>query len=192
MTNKISLIISLICIILLIVVMIYGIDIGAFKVLSISQIKEQDDSLNTKINEASTLTTIEYPKNVDELNATYDRYKMEKQKYEELIDITNKKKSYLYEKKQYDISYMWRVLGKYAQNRNLTLAIDVKKTANDLYDFNFTVTGLYTDILKFIEDIENDSDLYFRIYNFSMEGNGAKITSTFTVKNINISSETLK
>lgn len=192
MKNRITLIITLISIIFILVATLNGISIGKFKILSISQLKDKDNTLNTKINEASTLTTINYPNNVDELNKTFDNYKVQKQKYEELVDITNSTNSEFYETKQYDISYMWRVLGKYAQNRNLTLGMDVKKSANSLYDFNFNVSGTYTNISQFITDIENDSDLFFRIYNFSMSGNGVIINSTFTVKNVNINPTTIK
>ena len=98
-----------------------------------------------------------------------------------------------YETKQYDISYLWRVLGKYAEKRKLTLGIEVTKQKNtqSSYTLNFNVSGQYTNIIRFITDIENDSDLYFRIYNFSMSGNGTNITANFAVKNINIDSSTI-
>lgn len=192
MRNKITLLITLLSIILLLIATIQGINIGNFEVLSISQIKEKDNMLNGKIEEASTLTTLNYPNNVQELTDTFDNYKTQKQKYEELVDITNKKDANFYETKQYDITYMWRVLGKYAQNRNLKLGMDVQKNSDDLYDINFSVSGKYVNISQFIRDIEDDSDLFFRIYNFSMSGSGDSITSTFTVKNININQSTIK
>lgn len=192
MRNKITLLITLLSIILLLIATIQGINIGNFEVLSISQIKEKDNMLNGKIEEASTLTTLSYPNNVQELTDTFDNYKTQKQKYEELVDITNKKDANFYETKQYDITYMWRVLGKYAQNRNLKLGMDVQKNSDDLYDINFSVSGKYVNISQFIRDIEDDSDLFFRIYNFSISGSGDSITSTFTVKNININQSTIK
>ena len=192
MRNRITLIITLISIIFILVATLNGISIGKFKILSISQLKDKDNTLNTKINEASTLTTINYPNNVDELNKTFDNYKVQKQKYEELVNITNSTNSEFYETKQYDISYMWRVLGKYAQNRNLTLGMDIQKSANNLYNFNFNVSGTYINISQFITDIENDSDLFFRIYDFSMQGNGTIINGKFTVRNVNINPTTIK
>ena len=86
---------------------------------------------------------------------------------------------------------MWRILGKYAANRGLTLGIDVQKSTNNLYNFSFSLNGTYVDIIQFITDIENNSDLYFRIYNFKMSGSGTTITATFKVEDINIDPSTI-
>ena len=56
---------------------------------------------------------------------------------------------------------------------------------------NQSVSGEYVNIIQFITDIENDSDLYFRIYNFKMTGS-TTVTATFTVKNINIDVSTIR
>ena len=99
----------------------------------------------------------------------------------------------IYETKQYDIGYLWRVLGNYAQKRNVNLGIDVQKntSANSTYNINFKVAGKYVNISQFIIDIENNSDLYFRIYNFKMSGDSETVTATFTVRNVNIDPTTI-
>ena len=97
----------------------------------------------------------------------------------------------IYETKQYDIGYLWRVFGKYATTRNLRIGMDVQKNSNvkeNLYNLNFSVAGEYVNISQFISDIENNSDLNFRIYNFKMSGSGEEISATFTIKNVNIES----
>lgn len=191
MRNRITLIISLVSIILLAIVTIYGIEIGNFKILSISQIIEKNDSVNEKISEASKLTSVDYPERIEALNKTFDSYKIQKQKYQDLAGVSEGKSEEIYETKQYDISYLWRVLGKYATNRGLTLGIDVQKSTNNLYNFSFSLNGTYVDIIQFITDIENNSDLYFRIYNFKMSGSGTTITATFKVEDINIDPSTI-
>lgn len=191
MRNRITLIISLVSIILLAIVTIHGIEIGSFKILSISQIIEKNDDVNEKISEASKLTSIDYPQRIETLNKTFDSYTVQKQKYLDLAGVSGEKNEEIYETKQYDISYLWRVLGKYATNRGLTLGIDVQKSTNNLYDFTFSLNGTYVDIIQFIMDIENNSDLYFRIYNFKMSGSGTTITATFKVKDINIDPSTI-
>lgn len=195
MNSRITLLIMLISLILLIFIASYGIEIGEFKILSISKLIEKNDNLYEKIEEANELVAMDYPKELQELEETFESYQIQKQKYEELAGVTSEIGKEIYETKQYDISYLWRVLGKYAQKRGLTLGIDVKKDAahESSYTFNFNVTGKYVDISQFITDLENDSDLYFRIYNFRMNSsnNGQTIQSTFTVRNINIDSSTI-
>lgn len=194
MRNRITSIIILVSIVLLSVAMFRGISIGNLEILSISQLKEKNNKLHERIDKASRLTSIDYPKNIETLKETFEDYMIQKEKYEDLAGVSGENIEDIYETKQYDISYLWRVLGKYAQNRNLTLGIDVQ-TASRLdssYNFNFTVSGQYVNIIQFITDIENNSDLYFRIHNFKMSGSGTNITSTFTVKNINVDSSTIK
>lgn len=193
MRNKVNLIIILVCLILLFFVIFNGINIGNVELLSTSQLKEKNDNLDAEIAKVSALTSIDYPKNVETLEETFEKYIIEKDKYEELSGGSAKDIKDIYETKQYDISYLWRVIGNYATNRSLIMGIEVKKSSslNNLYNFNFTVSGEYVNIIKFIMDIEDDSELYFRIHNFKMSGN-SKITAKFTIKNISIDESTIK
>lgn len=189
--NKITLIITLVSIILLAWLIFIGISIGNFEILSISQIIEKNDLLNGKIAEASTLTSIDYPNSIEEMEERFDNYSIQKQKYEELSGFTTEENKDIYETKQYDIGYLWKLFGDYAKSSNLTISMDVKKTTGQLYDLNFNISGTYTNISKFIADLENNSDLYFRIYNFKMSGNGEIVSSAFTVKDVNINPSTI-
>lgn len=69
--------------------------------------------------------------------------------------------------------------------------MDVKKSTGNLYDLNFAITGTYANICQFILDLENNSDLYFRIYNFKMTGNSEIVSASFTVKDVNIDPSTI-
>lgn len=193
MRNRIISLIILVSVILLAVMMFRGIKIGNFEILSISQLKEKNDLLDKRIETASELTSVDYPKKIETLDKSFDEYKIKKEKYNELTGGTTENIEEMYETKQYDISYLWRVLGKYAENRSLSIGIDVQtsNSTNNIYNLNFSVSGQYTNIIQFITDLENDSDLYFRIYNFKMTGSST-VTATFTVKNININPDTIK
>lgn len=193
MRNRIITMIILVSVILLAVMMFRGIKIGNFEILSISQLKEKNDLLDKRIETASELTSVDYPKKIETLDKSFDEYKIKKEKYNELTGGTTENIEEMYETKQYDISYLWRVLGKYAENRSLSIGIDVQtsNSTNNIYNLNFSVSGQYTNIIQFITDLENDSDLYFRIYNFKMTGSST-VTATFTVKNININPDTIK
>lgn len=193
MRNRIISIIILLSIILLAIVMFRGIKIGNFEILSISQLKEKNDLLDKRIEAASQLTSVDYPKKIETLDKSFEEYKIKKEKYTELTGGSIENVEEMYETKKYDISYLWRTLGKYAENRGLSIGIDVQtsNSTNSIYNLNFSVSGEYTNIIRFITDLENDSDLYFRIYSFKMTGSST-VTATFTVKNININPDTIK
>lgn len=193
MRNKIITIILLVLLVLIIVAMISGINIGRFQILSIAQLKEKNNNLNSKLEEATRLTSVKYPDAIDDLEEAYEKQQIQKQKYEELSDFGNIDEKSIYETKQYDIGYLWRIFGKYASKYNLTIGMDVKKTTGEnLYDLYFNVSGEYTNIINFISSIEENSDLYFRIYNFKMSGSSEKVASTFNVKGVNIDPSTIK
>lgn len=196
MKNKVTSIIFLISIILLIFLMFTGVKIGKFQILSLAQLREKNNNVNDKINEASKLTSVDYPDTINNFEKTYEEYNIEKSKYEELSGFNAEDSDkQIYETKKYDIEYIWKKVGQYAKagDKDLSIGIDVQKASgqSDLYNLNFTVSGQYTDIITFITKLENDSDLYFRIYNFKMEGNQETITATFKVNNINIDNSTL-
>ena len=193
MRNKIIIIVLLVLLVLIGVAMINGIKIGSFEILSISQLKEKNKTLNSKIDQASRLTSVKYPEAQKKLEEAYNKQQVEKQKYEELSDFTKVDEKSIYETKQYDISYLWKIFGKYASKYNLTIGMDVKKASGEnLYDLYFNVSGEYTNIIQFITTIEENSDLYFRIYNFTMNGSSTIVSSSFNVKGVNIDPKTIK
>jgi len=201
MKNSISTIIILLSLSLLIYTAMLGLQIGDFQIFSVSQLVEKNNDITDKINYAAELAVESYSDNKETLEGTFEKYKTQKQAYEKLVGSSSSVDKEIYETKQYDISYLWRVIGKYATNRNLELGIDVQKsnTSKTAYNFNFSVTGDYVKILEFIMDIENDSDLYFRIYNFKLEvspkdeeNKKTLLNGTFVVRNINIDSSTIK
>ena len=193
MKNKVITIILLISIILLIVALVFGIEIGSFTALSISDAKEKNEQLNQKIETATRMTTISYEESISKLNNNYESYLLKREEYEQLAGFTtDENKKSIFETKQYDISYLWKTLGKYAAVHNVGIEIDVKvnNAQQNLYDLNFKLSGQYVNISEFITDIENDSDFYFRIYNFKMSGREI-VNATFTVKNIMLDQRTL-
>jgi len=204
--STIKTLILAILIILTIFVAVNGIKIGNFEILSISDLKQKKEDLEKNIQLATELATTTYTQNEEKLRETFTEYKAQKEKYEQLVGVTNKNDREIYETKQYDISYLWRVIGKYATEQKfigdpgITLNIGVKKgkVGTNNYDFNFNVEGTYTRISQFITDLENDSDLYFRIYNFKMmydesiSETGEIVRATFSVKGIGIDKSTIK
>lgn len=191
MRNQITIILLFIFLALIIFASVHGIEIGSFKVLSVQQLLQKNEDLNGKIATASDLTTIDYEQSKATLEQTYEKQQIEKQKYEELMGLTDSNSKQVFETKQYDVGYLWKVIGKNATKRNLKIGMNVQKTTGqNLYDLNFSVSGQYPNTIQFITDIENNSDLNFRIYNFKMTGSGDAVSSTFSVKGINIDPKT--
>ena len=193
MKNNVITIIFLLLIVLFFTMIFAGIKIGNFQILSISELKTKNGDLDSNIEKAKTLTSIDYPQSVEKLEDTYEQYNVQKEKYEELSGMTDEDNKRMYETKQYDIGYIWRIFGKYATSRNLSISMDVKKSSGqNLYDLNFTISGQYVNTSEFIAELENNSDLNFRIYNFKMTGSSETVTTSFTVKDVNINPSTIK
>lgn len=193
MKKNLILLLLLISIIFLVYMSLEGIKVGKFELLSVSKLIEKNDELEERIATASLLSTVDYAETEKKLEKSYEDYKIQKQTYEDLIRVTGETGSNIYETKQYDIGYLWKVLGDYAKKRNVNLGINVQKniTSESSYNINFTVSGKYVNISQFITDVENNSDLYFRIYNFRMHGEGEGVVATFIVKNVDLDSSTV-
>lgn len=191
MKNKIILIVLLLLIVLLFICVFIGIKIGNLEVLSISQLRTNEEELDKTISSASKLTSVDYPKAIENLESTYERYNIKKQNYEEISGFTDEE-DIKYETKLYDIGYLWKTVGSYAKKYNITISMEVKATSvQNIYDLNFTTSGQYVNVSEFIASIENNSDLFFRIYNFKMTGSDSGVSTSFTVKDVNIDPSTI-
>ena len=88
--------------------------------------------------------------------------------------------------KTYTIEYLYSKLGNHARKNGLAdLNLQFSSStigAQDYKNLTFTVNGKYLQVISFISDIENDSDLDFTIDNFSMTKDNAK----FTVKDLKL------
>ncbi len=195
MKNKITIIILIVSIVLLLIFSTLGFNLGKIGIPSISKIIERNKNVNTEIDKQSNLTLTTYPKTVETLETTIQNLKLEKEKYEQISGLEGDESQW-YETEQYDISYLWKQLGRLATKQKINLAIDVKKAASggvDLYDLHFTIQGEYTQVSSYIKKIEDDSTLMFRIYNFELVPGASEIQlkCTFTVKDVRIDPKTL-
>lgn len=198
-----KLLISIIIILVLIlagITIINGLEIGNLKILGITEIKKQNEDLDTKIKEATKLASTDYPKALDDLNKTVKEFESTKSNYEEMINVSTE--SEIQAANQYgvyEIGMLWIELGNHAKSEGITMDVSAKdltpihtNTTTEVdkkYNCNlyFTATGTYAGIAGFIEDIEDDSKLGFRIEDFkitaSSEGNNV-LQATFTCKDI--------
>ena len=67
------------------------------------------------------------------------------------------------------------------------------KSPAKFYDLSFTVYGEYISILDFVSDIENDSELGFKIENFKLTPQSGTdiLQATFDIKEVSINNVTM-
>lgn len=198
-----KLLISIIIILVLVLVgftIVEGLKIGNFKILGIAEIKKQNEDIDNKIKEATKMASTDYPKALDNLNKTVKEFQKTKTDYEDMVSVsTNSEIQAANQYGVYEIGMLWIELGNHAKSEGIIMDVSAKDltlmdtgTTSDVdkkYNCNlyFTATGTYAGIAGFIEDIEDDSKLGFRIEDFkiiaSAEGNNV-LQATFTCKDI--------
>lgn len=198
-----KLLISIIIILVIIltgITVVNGIEIGKFKILGINSIKINNENLDNKIKNATKLASTDYKRKLDELDKKVKEFEKTKSNYEDLISVsTESEVQAANQYGVYEIGMLWIKLGNHAKSegvkmdvsaRDLTLmSTDTTPEADKKYNCNlyFTATGTYAGIAGFIEDIEDDSKLGFRIEDFqiiaSSEGTNI-LQATFTCRDI--------
>lgn len=198
-----KLLISIIIILVLVltgITIVNGLKIGNFKILGISEIKKQNKNLDNKIKEATKLASTDYPKSLENLDKAVKDFRKTKTDYEDMISVsTDSEIQAANQYGVYEIGMLWIELGNHAKSEGITMdvsakdltSIDTSATTEVDKKFNcnlyFTATGTYAGIAGFIEDIEDDSKLGFRIEDFkitaSSEGNNT-LQATFKCNDI--------
>ena len=89
----------------------------------------------------------------------------------------------------YYIEFLFLRIGRHARDEGVNFRMDIK--AGNMGDsvtknITFTVDGQYPAIIGFVSELENDSDLAFRIENFHMLPNGENVQATFDVNGVRI------
>ena len=168
-----------------------GITLGDFKILSVTQIKEKNNDLDSKIEEVNKLIDTEYPSKMNNLKTASSKMSQAKKQYLDLTNIsTNDQILKATLEESYTIELLWTKIGLHARKKGVNIKMEVVSSdtgTTGLNDLRFTVDGTYLSIINFIEALENDSVLNFRIKNFKLLPNsGSILQATFTVKNIAI------
>ena len=172
-----------------------GVSLGSFQAYGIQGMKQENDKIETKIEEASKLTSTDFPKQMSTLtNSTKELIKA-KEDYTDLTTYSSESQiEQANQQEEYEVEFLWKKVGTHATKQGVAIKMDIT-TAKDstqsvdgrkLYDLNFTVSGAYIGIALFVSDLENDSDLEFKIESFKMIPGSNGLQGTFTVKNIPI------
>ena len=186
-------VISILLTVVLIICMVKGLTVGSFRILSISNIKQESLNLDNEVDELNNLKNVTYKKKIDDLQTATKDLTTAKQKYLDLASVSSDEEIQEANLEQtYAMEFLWNKVGSYATKEGVTLKWDVSSTGvNNKYTLNFTTTGSYVGVISYIYALENDSDLAFRIENFKMTASGENVTATFTVNNVAIKAETI-
>ena len=168
-----------------------GIQIGNFSILGIKQIQSKNAELEENVTEATRLASSTFPSKVSELNASMKKLNEEKASYDEKVAVSDTGDVQTASRlSNYTLDFLWTEIGTHATSEGVS--IDISLTAGtggeNVYNMNFTAVGSYVGISEFIRDIEDDSDLAFKIEEFSMKAgeSTSQLQATFVCKNIPI------
>lgn len=173
-----------------------GINIGNLEVSSIQQLSERNDAIDSKIEEINTLIDTEYPKKLTELNTASKKMQDAKEEYLKYSTMSSSDEILkAMQGKIYKIEFLWTSLGQHVRNEGVVLdfkIVDSSIGESKASDLEFTVTGTYSRITNFVYAIENDEDLDFRIDNFKLlpGSSDVMLVATFTVRNVVIEGNT--
>ena len=186
-------VISILLTVVIIICMVKGLTVGSFRILSISNIKQESLNLDNEVDELNNLKNVTYKKKIDDLQTATKDLTTAKQKYLDLASVSSDEEIQEANLEQtYAMEFLWNKVGSYATKEGVILKWDVSSTGvNNKYTLNFTTTGSYVGVISYIYALENDSDVAFRIENFKMTASGENVTATFTVNNVEIKAETI-
>ena len=172
-----------------------GLSIGKWRVASIKEIIEENQKLDKDIENLNSAIEIDYVTAKSNLDASIKKLETSKQKYQDTIRYSTEEEiKAANQSEKYEIGYLWTKIGLYATKNDVVMQANVTAgSVSGLYNISFTVTGEYISISEFIRAIENDSNLGFKIEDFSMSPNtnSKNLKSTFIIRNIAIDKDSL-
>ena len=168
-----------------------GLQIGSFHILGIRQIQDKNAELEDTVTEATKLASSTFPSTVNELNASMEDLKKQKTAYEDMVAVSESGDvDTASQLSNYNLDFLWTQIGTHATSEgvNIDMALTQGTGGQNVYNINFTAVGSYVGISEFIRDIEDDSDLAFKIEEFSMTAgeSTSQLRATFVCKNIPI------
>lgn len=171
----------------------HGIEIGNLEVLSIEGIREKNDELDSVISRATTLTSSEYPTAKSTLDSSLKKLLTEKENYADLVNFSTEEEIEAATREEsIETEFLWVKTGYYATKYGVIPTLNVVSAssgAEGKYDINFIVTGQYLAISDYIYALENDSEVAFKIENFTLTPISAEennLQATWTVKDLKI------
>ena len=185
-----KLLISILLILLIVMTVLCiknGINIGPLHVLGVTQIQDANGELTRKIAEAKN-TNDNYANKLTEIKELITNLGETRNEYLQTINVSTESEiREATQTKNYTIEYLWSQVGNHATQEGVKIKFEVVSGVDEnISNLEFTVTGNYLAITNFITELENDSTLQFTIDEFSMTQNQC----TFVVRDVFIRNET--
>lgn len=170
--------------------LIRGFEYGDYEVKPVNEVFSYGENIDTaKVSLAEALEGYEKEKvKLEEEKTNFDSIKA---KYDGISNETIEKIIEAYKKYNYDLEWLWIVLGNYAKTNNLEITIaepeNIKNESNVLGNLTLTVRGRYLDVVDFVFDVETDKELLFKLDNMNMlYDKDNKIIATFDILTMNV------
>lgn len=175
-----------------------GYEIAGIKVLSINDIQNENENLDSTIAKIEELKTVKYPAKISEMNTAAKTMLSNKKTYEELAAYSSEQEVLsASQTEKYDIEVLWVRIGNHAEKCGVIPKLEILSSSNnttDANDLRITATGGYIGITDFVRAIEDDSKLGFTIENFELVpttvGNGSELQATFKIRDIFLNPDT--
>ena len=181
----------------LIWVMCIGFGFGPFKIYSYPQIVKLNSYSEEIYNSLNEKNTNEFQTRKERLDTAVSEYKNIKSQFDSMVNSGAVTKTNISEYIEvYDVDYLLKVLGEYADKNKVKMQMDITKSEdqtalNNQYiigDLNFVIQGEYIPVTDFLYALENDDALAFEISEFRLEKGGEDLQASFVVKNIPVNS----
>lgn len=192
MKNTLTFVICLLIILLVVLLMVNGLSIGNFKILSISQIIQNNENLDKGIDDLNNLKNSVYRKKLSDLEVSTKDLSTSKQKYLDVASVSTQEEIRAATLVQtYSMEYLWSKLGGYATKEGVNLKLEVQTSDENNDTLKFTVKGSYVGIINYLTAVEDDDDLGFRIEQFKISSMDSEelLTASFNVSNVRIKEE---
>ncbi len=167
-----------------------GFSLFGIKILSIYEIKEDNQKLEAQMSAVENLATVDYPKAKKNLADSEKDLQKKKEEYTDLVAYSSSEDIDAASKLQkYEMEYLWGKFGGYATKNGIKLKLVLTSgTATGQYNIAFTATGSYVGVTEFISAIENDTSFAFRIENFKLTPDASTnvLQATFAIKDVAI------
>ena len=191
MKKLLILILIALVLVLTIYTIIYGLQIGNFSIWGIQTLQTENSSLDKTIMQATELAKSTFPGKVKEVNESMKQLEEQKTIYKDMAVISSSEDvESASQLSNYTLDFLWTEIGAYATSEgvNIDISLTTGTGGEKVYDLHFTVVGSYIGISEFIRDIEDDSNLAFKIEEFSITAGESTsiLRATFICKNIPI------